>query len=117
MRIIVFFDIPVDSNEGKKEYRDFRKFLIEDGFIMLQYSVYTKLAMNPTISNKIKERVRNNKPIHGDVSMLELTEKQFGNIEIICGSKISNILNTLDRLTIFEEDIDERDDDNSSNTW
>ena len=40
MRVIVFFDLPVDTLEHKRAYRKFRKFLIEKGFLMMQESVY-----------------------------------------------------------------------------
>ena len=46
MRVIVFFDLPVDTLEHKRAYRKFRKFLIEKGFLMMQESVYCKLALN-----------------------------------------------------------------------
>lgn len=46
MRIIVFFDLPVSTRAKRKEYAKFRKFLINDGYIMLQYSVYSKTVRN-----------------------------------------------------------------------
>ena len=39
MRVMVFFDLPVKTKKDRKAYTDFRKFLIKDGFIMVQYSV------------------------------------------------------------------------------
>ena len=48
MRVIVFFDLPTETTEDKKNYRKFRKFLIKGGFLMLQESVYAKLALNYT---------------------------------------------------------------------
>ena len=46
MRIIVFFDLPVSTKKQRKEASDFRKFLINDGFIMLQFSVYSRTVRN-----------------------------------------------------------------------
>ena len=43
MRVIVFFDLPVDTLEHKRAYRKFRKFLIEKGFLMMQESVYCSM--------------------------------------------------------------------------
>ena len=40
MRILVFFDLPVTTGEERRAYTKFRKFLIKDGFLMLQESVY-----------------------------------------------------------------------------
>ena len=53
MRVIVFFDLPTETAEDKKEYRNFRKFLIKKGFLMLQESVYCKLALNMTVADSI----------------------------------------------------------------
>ena len=52
MRIIVFFDLPTLTYKDQKEYRLFRKLLINDGFVMMQESIYTKLALNTTVSSK-----------------------------------------------------------------
>ena len=46
MRVMVFFDLPTESLDDKREYRKFRKYLIKKGFMMLQESVYCKLALN-----------------------------------------------------------------------
>ena len=51
MRLLVFFDLPTITSLDKKEYRQFRKFLIKDGFIMMQESVYSKLALNQSVLN------------------------------------------------------------------
>ena len=46
MRILVFFDLPVTTEDDRRVYRTFRKYLIKSGFLMLQESVYCKLAQN-----------------------------------------------------------------------
>ncbi|MDK7119332.1 CRISPR-associated endonuclease Cas2, partial [Streptococcus oralis] len=46
MRMILMFDMPVDTVEERKAYRKFRKFLIDEGFIMHQFSIYSKLLLN-----------------------------------------------------------------------
>ena len=46
MRVIVFFDLPSVTVAERKEYLRFRKFLLSDGYIMMQESVYCKLALN-----------------------------------------------------------------------
>ena len=77
MRIIVFFDLPTETNEDKRAYRHFRKALIKDGFIMMQESVYTKLMTTPSVENSVKNLIRKNKPEKGIVQTLTVTEKQF----------------------------------------
>ena len=48
MRVLVFFDLPVITSENRRAYSKFRKFLLKNGFMMLQESVYCKLALNGT---------------------------------------------------------------------
>lgn len=101
MRVIVFFDLPMESLNDKREYRSFRKFLIKRGFLMMQESVYCKLAMNQTVANGIMDSVRANKPKEGLVQMLCITEKQFSKMEYVVGQKTSNILDTDARVVIL----------------
>ena len=101
MRVIVFFDLPTETAKDRKIYRKFRKSLIDNGFIMLQESVYAKLALNMQIANSIKQSVYKNKPSQGIVQLLIITEKQFENIEYIVGQKPEDILDNTERLVII----------------
>lgn len=65
MRIVVFFDLPVGTSNEQREYRHFRKFLIRDGYIMMQESVYSKLAINQASANLCIERLKKSKPKKG----------------------------------------------------
>jgi CRISPR-associated protein Cas2 len=101
---MVFFDLPTETPIDRKNYTRFRKFLIKDGFMMLQYSVYSKLAINKTVAAQIRNRLEQNKPKAGNIAVMEITEKQFAAIQWILSSKQSNILDTTDRLTIYDEE-------------
>lgn len=101
MRVVLFFDLPTESLMDKREYRNFRKYLIKKGFIMMQESVYCKLALNQTIANSIIAGLRENKPNKGLVQILVITEKQFGRMEYLVGDKYSTIIDTDDRLVIL----------------
>ena len=57
MRAIVFFDLPNVYTKDKRAYLLFRKYLINEGFIMLQESVYSKLILNSEQSDLLYERV------------------------------------------------------------
>ncbi len=83
MRILVFFDLPTETAKDRKNYLQFRKFLIKEGFIMMQESVYAKLVLNNSITNSIKDKISKNKPQKGIVQMLIITEKQFNSMEYI----------------------------------
>lgn len=83
MRILVFFDLPTETAKDRKNYSQFRKFLIKEGFIMMQESVYAKLVLNNSITNSIKDKISKNKPQKGIVQMLIITEKQVNSMEYI----------------------------------
>lgn len=101
MRIIVMFDLPVLKDSERRAYRNFRKHLIRSGFLMLQQSIYCKLAKNTTAADSIIENVKKNKPDKGLVQILKITEKQYSRMEYILGEKISEVLDSDDRLVIL----------------
>jgi len=101
MRVLVLFDLPTLSLDDKRQYRKFRKFLVEKGFLMLQESVYCKLALNQTVADSIVKSVKANKPEDGIVQMLVITEKQYSKMEYVVGEKTSVVLDTDDRLVIL----------------
>lgn len=101
MRIIVMFDLPTQTVKDMRTYRNFRKFLIKNGFFMMQESIYCKLAQNTTAADSIIENIRRNRPLSGIVQVLKITEKQFEKIEYITGGKTSNVLDTDERLVVL----------------
>lgn len=101
MRLLVMFDLPTATSADRKEYSKFRKELITSGFLMLQESIYCKLAPNSTASDSIIEHLRKNKPKSGLVQILKITEKQYSKIETIVGEKNSEVLDSDDRLIVL----------------
>ncbi len=81
--------------------RDFHTYLIKSGFLMMQESVYCKLAQNSTMAESIIENIKKNKPADGLVQVLKITEKQFGKMEFIVGTKKSEILDSDERVVII----------------
>lgn len=100
MRVIVFFDLPVQTVSERREYTQFRKHLVKNGFIMMQESVYCKLALNMSAAGAIMEAVRQHKPPAGLVQMLVVTEKQYARMEFVVGECQSEIIDS-DERTIF----------------
>lgn len=98
MRVIILFDLPVTTNADLRVYTRFRKFLLKSGFIMMQESVYTKLALNLTVAEAIMENIRRNKPEKGLVQMMLITEKQFAKIEFVTGSGQTEYIDNDERL-------------------
>ena len=100
MRIIVMFDLPVMSSMQIREYNRFRKYLIKNGFLMMQESVYCKLALNSTVVDGIVSNLKKNKPLEGIVQVLTLTEKQYSKMEIIVGNHVSSTMHDDRRLLV-----------------
>ena len=101
MRMIIFFDLPTLSHQDRREYRIFRKFLINEGFIMMQESVYCKILLNSTAIKAMKFRIEKNKPKKGLVQALIITEKQYASIDYIVGKEGSNVRDDDKRLVIL----------------
>lgn len=101
MRMIVFFDLPTITVQDRKNYLKFRKFLIKEGFIMMQESVYSKLTLNKSITQLIKDKIYKNKPPDGIIQLLVITEKQFSSMEYIIGNKTYKNLDDTERLIIL----------------
>lgn len=86
MRLMVAFDLPMVSKRDKRVYTKFRKFLLDDGFIMMQFSVYTRFCRNQADADKHIQRVKSNSPDTGNVRILSITEKQFEDMLLIVGT-------------------------------
>ena len=83
MRVLVFFDLPTETIRDRRIYSKFRRFLIKEGFIMMQESVYSKLTLNNSVTSAIRDKIEKNKPPKGIVQMLVITEKQFSSMDYI----------------------------------
>lgn len=101
MRTIVFFDLPNIYLKDKKNYLKFRKYLLSEGFIMMQESVYSKIVMNSQQSTLLLDRLRKHAPKKGLIQVLTITERQYSQIEYIIGENQSKIINTEDRLVVL----------------
>lgn len=102
MRLMVIFDKPVETAEERREYSKFRKFLIGEGFMMLQYSIYVRYCVNNTIATKYINHVKMFGSRYGDVRIIYLTENQFNDMVLISGEKKKREeVETDDNLTII----------------
>jgi len=101
MRVIVMFDLPTLTIEQKREYRRFRKWLLEDGFVMMQMSIYSKIVLNENSAKLLTKRVDEVKAKEGVIQILVLTEKQYNNIEYVQGEDKSEVINTMDRVVFL----------------
>ena len=90
MRTIVFFDLPNVYSKDKRAYLMFRKFLINEGFLMMQESVYSKIVLNSQQSIALVDRIRKKAPKKGIIQVM-----------IITGTSNSKIINNEERLIVL----------------
>ena len=85
MRMLVFFDLPVVTKTERRAYTLFRRFLLNDGFDMIQYSVYGRILNGRDAETKHLQRLIANLPPDGSVRMLTVTEKQYASMKLLVG--------------------------------
>lgn len=101
MRVIVMFDLPTETSMDRRHYRWFRKFLINEGFIMLQESVYTKVCLNMHSVDKVELNIKKNRPPKGIVQVISVTEKQFASMKLIVGEVDTVNIQSDDRMIVL----------------
>lgn len=80
MWMLVLFDLPVSEKKQQKAATDFRNFLLDNGFSMVQYSIYTKLFSGKDACEKYYSLIKRNLPDEGKIDILTITDRQYGNI-------------------------------------
>ena len=85
MRMLVFFDLPVKTRKERRAYTVFRRFLINDGYDMIQYSVYGRIVNGRDAEKKHLKRLVDNLPPDGSVRCMTVTEKQFAGMHVLVG--------------------------------
>ncbi len=87
MRILIFFDLPTLTKLDRKQASRFRNTLVNDGFHMLQLSVYARICKGDDTVNKHINRLKTLLPVKGSVRILTVTEKQYTSMEILVGTQ------------------------------
>ena len=87
MWVLVFFDLPTETKKERRAYTDFRKKLQNDGFCMFQFSIYLRHCASRENAEVHIRRVKSMLPEAGNVGVLCITDKQFGQMELFQGKK------------------------------
>ena len=86
MRMFVIFDLPTLTKEQRKIYTTFRDNILKDGFIMVQFSVYSRFCRNDTEYLKMLRRIKVYAPRNiGNIRVFKVTEKQYQNMITFSG--------------------------------
>ncbi|MEB6570409.1 CRISPR-associated endonuclease Cas2 [Staphylococcus auricularis] len=95
------FDLPVETKKQRRIYNKFRKRLTEEGFLMMQYSIYIKSVINKDAAKTTIANVNRYLPTEGHVRALVITEKQYEKMQILLGEENQNIEILGDHRTIL----------------
>ena len=79
------FDLPTDTKKARKDYAQFRKQLLEDGFAMMQFSVYARHCASKENAEVHTERIKRHLPPDGEVRVITITDKQFERMSVFWG--------------------------------
>ncbi len=101
MWLMVMFDLPTLTKEEKRDYTRFRKYLVGEGFIQLQYSVYAKFLASRENSHKYYRYIQEVVPPGGYVRLLMITDKQFGDMVSLYGQRIEEVERKPEQLLLF----------------
>ena len=101
MWLFVIFDLPTETKADRKAYSDFRKKIMNDGFTMMQYSVYVRHCPSGESADVHIKRVKTFLPDKGQVSIVQITDKQYGAIINYWGVKTVPLAPTPRQLEFF----------------
>ncbi|HVN49382.1 MAG TPA: CRISPR-associated endonuclease Cas2 [Bacteroidota bacterium] len=99
--VLVFFDLPTETDSDKRAYTVFRKKLQKDGFDMFQFSIYVRHCMSYENSGVHVKRVKSFLPTKGHVGILRITDRQFGMMEIFDGKTAEDLRPPPQQLEFF----------------
>jgi CRISPR-associated protein Cas2 len=99
--IFIFFDLPTDTKQDRKNYTKFRKGMLKDGFSMFQFSIYIRHCASRENAMVHVNRVKRILPSKGYIGILQITDKQFGNMELFFGKNSKPSPDTPVQLELF----------------
>jgi CRISPR-associated protein Cas2 len=89
--LLVAFDLPVGTKEQRKRASGFREFLKDDGFTMLQWSVYARPCVSFARQQTHLDHVKANIPDEGSVRAIFITRAQWERSYVIHGKPASEV--------------------------
>lgn len=91
MWVMVMFDLPTETKQDIRNYTDFRKRLLNDGFGLFQFSMYVRHCSSRENAEVHMKRVKSFLPPKGNVGIMCITDKQFGDIELFHGKQEKSV--------------------------
>jgi CRISPR-associated protein Cas2 len=85
--VIALFDLPTETKDQRRAYARFRKDLLEDGFTMMQFSVYQRHCASTENADAHVQRMVRRLPAEGEIRFVVITDKQFSKIQTFWGKR------------------------------
>lgn len=101
MWIFAMFDLPTDTAAARRAYREFREELLDDGFTMLQYSIYARHCPSEENAQVHEKRIKSFLPPDGEVRLLVVTDKQFERMKVFLGKLRGPTEKSPDQVSFF----------------
>ncbi len=101
MWIMVMFDLPTDTPKAKIRYTNFRKNLLQNGFDMMQFSVYARHTASEENAQVHIQRIKRAIPEEGHIRILKFTDKQFSKMLVFFGKMRKKPEKPTQQLVLF----------------
>lgn len=101
MWILVLYDLPTETKAMRKAANRFRKRLEDDGFALFQFSIYLRHCPSRENARVHIQRVKSWLPKYGKVAIMQITDKQFGDIELFHSQNKEEPPPTYQQLELF----------------
>jgi len=86
-QVLAMFDLPTVTKSEKRQYTLFRRRLLGDGFVQMQYSVYIRHCASRENANAHFRRVESMVPPDGEVRLITITDKQYERMGVFVGKR------------------------------
>ncbi len=101
MWVLVMYDLPTDTKTDRKNMDQFRKSMLKDGFQKFQFSFYMRHCASRENAEVHVRRVKSILPPKGHVGILNITDKQFEQMEIFQSTKLVKSPDIVQQLELF----------------
>ena len=97
----VMFDLPVQTKPQRHAATAFRKWLLDQGYEMSQFSVYIRLCVGKEQAARRTRDIRRAAPVTGTVQVLLVTDTQFAQMVTLSKGRRRNSSGSLSQLALF----------------
>lgn len=98
---VVMFDLPVVTKAQRGAATRFRQWLLDQGYEMSQFSVYTRFCAGKEQVDRRLRAIEKARPGQGSVYVLAVTDRQFEQMTVFRGKEVGRGRKAPDQLDLF----------------